>query len=67
MNFREMRFPGKSIWIETNEKNKQIKNGYRISTEGDKYLLKIGKREIEYYSSLAGAVHAAIEHKTLNV
>ena len=67
MNFREMRFPGKSIWVEVNEKNKQAKNGYRITTEGDKYLLTLGKSEIQYYNSFAGAVHAAIEHKSLNV
>ena len=67
MNFRELRFSGKSVWIECDNNNLQVRNGYTIETVADKYLLTHHKQEISFYNSFADAVHAAIEHKNLNV
>ena len=68
MNFREMRFSGRSVWVQCDSKsNKLLYAGYRIETVGDKYLLKTAKSEIEVYNSFAGAVNAAIELEKNNI
>ncbi len=68
MKFREMRFSGRSVWLQCDSKsNKLLYSGYRIETVSDKYLLKRAHSEIKFYDSFSGALNAAIEMEKNNV
>ena len=68
MKFREMRFSGRSVWLQCDLKsNKLLYSGYRIETVSGKYLLKRARTEIEIYNSFPAALNAAIEMEKNNI